>query len=364
MQNLSETAGPPRLASAIARYSAQNKAIRSDEPGRKAAPSAVLPSDLPRDSQFRATRYNRPVRLCSFSVDLDEIACYSAIHGLALDAESNLVFDLALGRILDFAAAHSLPLTLFVIARDLERGQNVDILRRAVGHGHEIGNHSLDHLYDLTRRDRSVQEQQVVEASRRIQTLLGVRPNGFRAPGYTMSDTLMSALREAGFSYDSSVFPCPAYYGAKAASLLGMTLLGRTSNSILDTPAVLRAPTGPYRAGAPYWTRGTGLLELPIQVVGPLRLPFIGTSLTLLGPKGARLLSRSLCGAPLINLELHGIDFLEASELPKALSRVQPDLHVPLSRKLQVFETVLNTLRSQGYSTVRLDEAARAVAQS
>ena len=304
------------------------------------------------------------MRLCSFSVDLDEIGCYSAIHGLAADAECHAVFDLALGRILDFAASHGLPLTLFVIARDLERGQNVGILRRAISDGHEIGNHSLDHLYDLTRRERAVQVLQVVEASHRIHTLLDVQPTGFRAPGYTMSDTLMSVLREAGFSYDSSVFPCPAYYAAKAASLLGMRLRGRVSKSVLDPPAVLRAPTRPYRTDAPYWTPGTGLLELPIQVVGPLRLPFIGTALTLLGPSGARLLTRALLGVPFVNLELHGIDFLEASEVPEPLRAVQPDLRVPLARKLRVFETVLSTLRAQGYSTVRLDEAARIFAQN
>jgi len=316
------------------------------------------------DPASLTTRYNPPVRLCSFSVDLDEIACYSAIHGLATDAECHAVFDLALGRILDFAARQRLPLTLFVIARDLERERNVEILRRAVRQGHEIGNHSLDHLYDLTKRERPTQKQQVAEASDRIETLLDVRPKGFRAPGYTMSETLMTVLQESGLSYDASVFPCPVYYAAKAAALVGMRMRGRVSKSVVDAPGVLRAPTIPYCVGTPYWTRGSKLLELPIQVVGPLRLPFIGTALTLIGPLGAQLLSRALVGTRFINLELHGIDFLEGSEVPTALRAVQPDLRVPLTRKLQVFETVLNTLRTRGYSAVRMDEAARIFAQS
>lgn len=304
------------------------------------------------------------MRLCSFSVDLDEIACYSAIHGLGLSADCHAVYDLALARILDFAASLALPLTLFVIARDLDREQNLTLLRRAVSDGHEIGNHSLDHLYDLTRRELSEQTNQVVAANDRIQALLGVRPVGFRAPGYTMSNSLMTVLREAGFSYDSSVFPCPAYYAAKAAALLGMKLLGRTSHSVLDSSSVLRAPTTPYRVGESYWARGSGMLELPIQVVGPLRLPFIGTSLTLLGPSGARLLARQLAGVPFVNLELHGIDFLEARDVPQPLLAVQPDLRVPLARKLEALAAVLETLRSRGYSLLRLDEAARIFAGS
>ncbi|HKO48363.1 MAG TPA: polysaccharide deacetylase family protein [Polyangiaceae bacterium] len=299
------------------------------------------------------------MRLCSVSVDLDEIACYSAIHGLAPGAECHAVYDLAIGRIREFAARLALPLTLFVIARDLDRDQNCSALKGAIADGHEIGNHSLDHLYDLTRRERSVQALQIVEANRRIQAQLGFRPLGFRAPGYTMSDTLMGVLAEAGLSYDSSVFPCPTYYAAKAAALLGMKLLGRASNSVLDTPAVLRAPTSPYHAGEPYWAPGTGLLEFPIQVAGPLRLPFIGTSLTLLGLRGARLLTRGLRGVPFVNLELHGIDFLEACDVPKPLRAVQPDLRVPLVRKLEILTMVVNTLRADGYAALRLDEVAR-----
>jgi peptidoglycan-N-acetylglucosamine deacetylase len=304
------------------------------------------------------------VQFCSVSVDLDEIACYSAIHGLGLSVDCHAVYDLALARILEFATSLALPLTLFVIARDLDREQNLALLRQAVSDGHEIGNHSLDHLYDLTRREQSEQTLQVVQANRRIEALLGVRPQGFRAPGYTMSNRLMTVLREANFSYDSSVFPCPAYYGAKAATLLGMKLLGRVSNSVLGRPDVLRAPTLPYRVGEPYWIRGTGMLELPIQVVGPLRLPFIGTSLSLLGPSGARLLTRALIGVPFVNLELHGIDFLEAGDVPKPLLAVQPDLRVPLARKLKALGAVLETLRSHHYSALRLDEAARIFAGS
>jgi len=95
-------------------------------------------------------------------------------------------------------------------------------------------------------------------------------------------------------------------------------------------------------------------------VAGPLRLPFIGTSLALLGPSAARLLTRSVLGAPLVNLELHGLDFLEARDVPEALLAVQPDLRVPVARKLATFGAVLELLRKHGYAAVRLDEAARA----
>jgi len=302
------------------------------------------------------------VRLCSVSVDLDEIGCYAQIHGLCAAAESHAVYDLALTRIRSFAADAGLPLTLFVIARDLERAQNVEALRPLLADGHEVGNHSLDHLYDLSRREASERTRQVESATERLYSALGVRPTGFRAPGYTVTDELLETIQACGLSYDSSVFPCPPYYAAKVARLLRMKLGGYASRAILDTPRVLRAPTTPYRVGRPYWTPGRGLLELPIQVAGPLQLPFIGTSLSLLGPSAARLLTRTLIGAPFLNLELHGIDFLEARDVAEPLWSVQPDLRVPVTRKLETFAAVLDLLRKQGYAALRLDEAARAFA--
>ncbi len=295
------------------------------------------------------------------SVDLDEIACYAHIHGVS-GIVSHAVYDRALERLAAFASDLGVPLTLFVIGRDLERSENVRALRNMVGGGHEIGNHSLDHLYDLTRRAPREQAQQIAGASERAQSLLGVRPTGFRAPGYTVTDELLRAVREAGLTYDSSVFPCPPYYAAKAARLLSMSVRGRRSRAILGSPRVLTAPTVPYRISQPYYVAGDGLLELPIQVAGPLRFPFIGTALTLLGSSAARLLTRSLLGAPFVNLELHGIDFLDRHDVPSALHALQPDLRVPAARKMETLAAVLGLLREQGYAMVRLDEAARTFA--
>lgn len=296
------------------------------------------------------------------SIDLDEIDCYSQIHGLSPPQNNHPVYDVALPRIRAFASELAFSLTLFVIGRDLARSENVAALRPLVADGHEIGNHSLDHLYDLSRRVRSEQTHQVVHANEQVRVALGVVPTGFRAPGYTVTDELLDVVRECGLNYDSSVFPCPPYFAAKTARLMRMKLTGRRSGAILDTPLVLRAPTVPYRVGQPYWLPGEGLLELPIQVVGPLRAPFIGTALSLLGPSAARLLARGLLGAPLINLELHGIDFLDSRDMSQSMGAVQPDVRVPLQRKLETFKSVIELIRKAGYSLVRLDAAARAFA--
>lgn len=300
------------------------------------------------------------LRLCAVSVDLDEIPFYHQIHGLPPPSGRGeaAVYDLALDRLDAFARAHDLPLTLFAIGENLARAEAAAKLREMASRGHEIGNHSLSHRYDLTRLDREAMRAEVEGGALRIEEATGTRPVGFRAPGYTVSDELFSVLEGAGVRYDSSVFPCPAYWSAKTAAIGLIAARGRRSHSVVDTPMVLRAPTRPYRVGRPYWKPGGGMLELPIQVTRGARLPFIGTSVTLAGPTGARLLAKMCVGEPLVNLELHGIDVLDHQDGLEALLPHQPDVRVAHARKLEALSAAIGVFRDAGYGLVRLEEAA------
>jgi len=300
-------------------------------------------------------------RLCALSVDLDEIRHYHAIHALrpAAPAADHAVYDRAVPRFLELASAARVPLTLFVVGSDLSRAQNATVLRRAAAEGHELGNHTLDHHYDLSRREPAEVERQIAAANDAIAAHTGQRPTGFRAPGYVVNDDVYRALAATGMAYSSSVFPCPSYYTAKAAVIGGLYALGRSSSSIVHHPGVLTAPTEPYRVGTPYYRRGAGLLELPIQVTPRLRLPVFGTVLSMLGPALAPRLLGSLVGCELINLELHGIDLLDRDDGLAELGKRQGDLRVPLERKWEVLTASIARLRQAGYAFVRLDEAAR-----
>jgi peptidoglycan/xylan/chitin deacetylase (PgdA/CDA1 family) len=301
------------------------------------------------------------VRLCAVSVDLDEIPNYFGIHGLAepQGPASTLVYDVAIDRLLALGRELEIPLTLFAVGSDLSRAASAAKLRAAREAGCEIANHTLDHRYDLVRLGRAEIRRQVLEGARAIERATGAAPVGFRAPGYTITDEVFSVLDELGVLYDSSVFPCPAYWAAKTAKIGLIALRGRTSRSIVDTPAMLTAPTRPYRIGTPYWRRGKGLVELPVQVTRGPRLPFFGTSVTLGGPRVARSLARACAGEPLVNLELHGIDVLDATDGLEALRPHQPDVRVPRDRKISALRAAIDELRSAGHAFVRLGDAAR-----
>jgi hypothetical protein len=302
-------------------------------------------------------------KITSVSIDLDEIHHYFAIHGLpvAPTAAVHAGYDVALGRAVDFAAAHGVPLTLFAVGADLDRPESAKALARAASRGHEVENHSYGHRYDLTRLDRAAMARDVEDGAMAIARVTGRTPAGFRAPGYTVTDALFDVLEEVGVAFDSSVFPCPPYYLAKAAAMGAMRLRGRVSRSILDTPRVLGAPRRPYRPGRSWHRRGKrrSFVELPVTVTPVVGLPFFGTSIGLGGPSVASWLARACAGEPLVNLELHLIDFLDASDGIEALVGHQPELGVPVGRRLDALAAALEVLAKAGHAFVPLSDAAR-----
>jgi peptidoglycan/xylan/chitin deacetylase (PgdA/CDA1 family) len=301
------------------------------------------------------------LKLASVSIDLDEVPRYAAIHSLGGDLKeaANAVYDRCAPRLAAWLHNESIPATFFVIGEDLERMRNRLVVSKLHAGGHEIGNHTYHHFYDLVRRSEAQIRDEVECGASMIQQTCGERPVGFRAPGYTVTDGLLRIVQETGAEYDSSVFPCPSYYAAKAAALAAMELSGRKSASILDSPDVLRAPRRPYRVGRPYWRRGQGILELPIGVTR-LQLPYIGTSLVVGGRKVAAALTKQMLGREHINLELHGLDAADRdTDGLEVLARHRADLRRSAKGKLEALSAAVRVIRDAGYQFVTLRDAAR-----
>jgi len=299
--------------------------------------------------------------LAALSIDLDELRFYAAIHGLGADSGvvDGAVYRLAVPRLRRLLDELQIRATFFVVGADIARESST--LAQLVADGHELGNHSFDHHYDLTRRPRLEIHEQIATTGAALEAVSGARPVGFRAPGYRVTDELFDVLLAQGYRYDSSVFPSPPYFLAKAAAIGAHRLFGRVSRSVQDDPRLLLAPADPYRVGNPYWRRGRGLLELPIGVTRGIRAPYIGTSLALAGRPLGLLLTWAITRRPLVNLELHGIDFLDRRDAGLGpLASMQPDLRVARPRKERALRSAVDRLQRAGYRFVRLIEAAEA----
>ncbi|MSP15755.1 MAG: polysaccharide deacetylase [Myxococcales bacterium] len=304
-------------------------------------------------------------RLASVSVDLDPLSCYYRIHALGpAPAElSATIFRRAVPRFLDVFARNGVRATFFVVGADLADPAVRRLARELVAAGHELGNHSHTHPYELARLPRERVAEEIDAAHAAIGDAAGVAPVGFRAPGYDLSQVMLGELARVGYRYDSSIFPAPAYYAAKAVVMAGLGLIGRPSGAVMTDPRALIAPADPYRPDARRpWRRGRApLVELPIAVTPWLRLPAIGTNLLLLPAPLRAQLVRSMLGRPHFNLELHGIDLCDAEldGIPAVLVARQPDLRATLLEKQRAFEALLGRI-ALDYDVLPLrDVAAR-----
>jgi peptidoglycan/xylan/chitin deacetylase (PgdA/CDA1 family) len=307
------------------------------------------------------------MKLCALSVDLDEIPCYHAIHGLPMpDGDAaHAVYLRAVPRFLALLKELDVPCTFFVIGRDLDHGPSAEAARALADAGHELANHTQNHRYDLTRQPRDVVRREVRAAHDAIARVQGFAPAGFRAPGYTITDEVLDVLADEGVFYDSSVFPCPAYWAAKATKIGLIRAQGRESRSVVDRPTVLLAPADPYVPARPYWRRSPhngSVVELPIGVTRGARLPYIGTSVMAAGPDRVGILTAQIDGRPLVNLEMHGIDLLDEHDGLAHLRPHQLDVRIPVGRKEETLRAVVRDLGRRGYTFVTLRDAARAFA--
>ena len=302
-------------------------------------------------------------RLCSLSVDLDPVSCYYRIHALgqAPAGIAEVILKRAVPRFLETFARHGVIATFFVVGSDLETSSGRAIIKDIAAAGHELGNHSFAHPYDLARLPRDRVRDEIRRCHDAVAEVAGAAPIGFRAPGYDVSADMLDELAALGYRYDSSIFPAPGYYAAKAAILALLRLTGRKSGAVLIDPRTLLAPPDPYRpdSRAP-WKRGQApVVELPIAVTPGLRVPAIGTSL-LAAPTALRARwLEDMRARPFFNLEMHGIDLIDAEldGIPAELGLRQPDLRLTLEAKRRALEATLGRL-SLEYEFVPLRDVA------
>jgi peptidoglycan-N-acetylglucosamine deacetylase len=319
------------------------------------------------------------VRLACINIDLDGLRHYAGIHGLPVESlgpeGDDAVARLAPVRFGELLAAHGLPGTLFAVGDDLVgpvAGSGAQLrllpgaeaLRQAAAAGHEIGNHTREHRYDLVRLPPERVTREVRAGAEAVEAVVGRRPVGFRAPGYTLSAEVLRAAIDAGHRYDSSAYPAAPYYLAKAAVLGLQRIAGRRSHAILDRPRVLAAPALPYRPSAnePYSRGDLPIWELPITVEPATRFPFIGTFVTMLPRRALSLLYRRVRTRPFLNLELHGVDLMDASDgAGDRLPSVQRELRMPARDKIERLGELLACIASD-YEVVTLAQAAQRLA--
>ncbi|MEW5766919.1 MAG: polysaccharide deacetylase family protein [bacterium] len=303
-------------------------------------------------------------KVCSISIDVDSLDCYYQIHGIAGKKGDNIVYERAIPRFLDLLDRLGVKATFFVIGKDVQEGDNHEIIREIIQAGHKIGNHTWSHQYGLTRLSSAAIREEIEQAHLVLKEVTGTPISGFRAPGYNINSDIVVSLKGLGYIYDSSIFPSPPYYLAKLAAIILKRIRGRKSHSVMGHPAILLAPSVPYvpSVTAPWHKGASGLVELPITVLPIIGLPFIGTYITMAGRKATRFTYKVINRLKdFLNLEFHAIDLLdiEGDKIDPLLS-CQVDLKVSYQDKISLFEELFSLIK-EDYEVLTLEQAAERV---
>jgi len=203
------------------------------------------------------------------SVDVEEYFQVEAAARAGLDSSRwpDMPRRLAapVDRLLDLLAARGVRATFFILGWVARADPN--LVRRIAAAGHEVASHGMTHrmLNDLAP---DAFRAELAESRQRLEDLAGRPVRGFRAPTFSITHRTawgLDALAEAGYVYDSSIFPVHHdRYGVPEAPVGVHRAVGPGGAGLLEIPPLtLRA------LGANWPAAGGGYLRLlPVRVIG------------------------------------------------------------------------------------------------
>jgi hypothetical protein len=158
----------------------------------------------------------------SLSLDLDNQWSYMKTHGDTSWTGFPSYLDRVVPRVLEFLDERDASISFFIVGQDAALSKNRLALQSIADAGHEIANHSFQHdpwlhLYSEQQLDEELRRSEAA-----IEAATGVKPLGFRGPGFSLSADTLRVLARRGYLYDATVFPnllnplARAYFFAKS----------------------------------------------------------------------------------------------------------------------------------------------------
>lgn len=276
-------------------------------------------------------------------------------------------FFAAFDRLAELAAKYALPLSIYIIGKDLAHDDHKARVREWMAMGHEIGNHTWSHDYSLGSQSEAQVREEVRRAHEAIAEVTGVAPEGFIAPAWSTSKTVVGELVRLGYTYDSSIFPSVFMYPLVLKSLMshsmnlqkGLKILGRK-----DWHLPMVSPLEPYFVDADFKrVKGAGkgrLLILPLPTRGRFRVCSWHTAGFFFGwdkhYANVEKLSREREGFYYL---IHPADFIAPEDLSPQYQQYLERMDVPIEEKMRRLEDVFKILAASDRGVKTMGEKAR-----
>lgn len=304
------------------------------------------------------------------SIDVDSLS--SIYKGKGCTSQEGYTygeFRQGMDTLLHFFDSYKIRTTLFLVGTDLLYEKNRPFVRDAHLAGHELANHSYDHLQGFRWLNPKEKETQINKMGELCEEVTGVRPVGFRSPGWNIDDETIPILKKLGYIYDSSIFPTFLMPLMKFTHWASMYKQPKPDRTTMGMWRYMLAPITPYRTTMSSLARkgNEGLVEFPVSVSPAARLPFFATLFLFTGTGFFHHLYKRLRHKNLpIHFQMHLSDFVDYS-MPELQNQMPLDekgvyvpqaLATPLEEKLKLFREIIQTI-SADYDFITLKDWAK-----
>lgn len=270
-------------------------------------------------------------------------------------------FSIGLKRISKILKKHKVPLTLFVIGKDLENKKNVYFLKKFINENSvEIANHSYNHFFDLGAKNYNEIYSEIYKSHEIIYKKLKITPKGFCSPTWTYSKNVINVLSKLNYNYDTSNFNSLWLY-----PMLGKIFLNHMINFDLkkslkllkrdDYLLVLKHEPKPYFVNK---NSKKNILEIPMPSNNNFKVPLWHTIGFMFGFNYLKKqILNYLDTNNFFNYVIHPADFLIKNDLDERYNNSLPRLNNNKKKfKISNLENIISIAKSKNYSFIKMND--------
>ena len=304
-----------------------------------------------------------------FSINLNFDSLGEA-YGWPDDFTEDTAFTKGVDRILNLGNRLNIPITFFLVGKDLENKKNYEIIRRISDNDNvEIANHSYNHLFNFGSRSEQVIYEEIYKSHELIFKCTGKEAKGFISPTWSVSKNVIKNLIKLNYSYDTSFFKSIFLYPA----VLKMAASHITKKKFKKAFQIMnrRDYLIPFKYDyEPFFINSEmkkvsnnekkSILEMPMPVINNLNPPIWHTAGYVFGWNYLKYNLKKILNKnkPFFYL-IHPADFLDQNDLDNKYTLALERMDVNYKNKIENLENMLEFIVSHGYKGVKLIDIAK-----
>jgi len=300
-----------------------------------------------------------------FSINLNFDSLGEA-YGWPANFHDDKAFSNGIDRIIGVAKKFDVPVTFFIVGKDLENKNNFEIIKKLADNSNvEIANHSYNHLFNFGAQDKYTIYDEIYKSHEIIYKCTGIECKGFISPTWSVSKNVIRTLIDLKYEYDTSYFQSLSIIPAVLKIFLSHILQGKFSKSFQilnrrDYLLSLKRKTEPFfldsNLSISSKKKSNTILEIPMPTIDRFHPPVWHTIGYIFGWKYLKknLLKVLENQKPFFYL-IHPADILDIndqdSRFTHALERMKD---INYKTKISNLEMILEMILSKGYKGVKL----------